>query len=78
MRRKTKRILDIEFNPAVINLNAIKESTGFSYPYINKLYNGTKKNPQALWKLRQAIIKFYGEVIKYVPLEKEKYNYEKN
>lgn len=61
------KLLDIEFDLNLINISAVQKASGFSYAYTHKLLSGSKKNPKALWKLRNTIVKLYGSLIKFIP-----------
>lgn len=63
------KILDIEFDQRLINLIMVSKSSGLSYTYTRELLIGKKKNPKALWKLRNTIVKLYGSLIKYIPYD---------
>ncbi len=60
---------DIEFDLRLVNITMLSEASGFSHTYCRRLLNGEKKNPKALWKLRNTIVKLYGSLIKYVPYD---------
>lgn len=62
-------LFNIEFDLRLINIAVLAESSGFSHSYCQKLLNGEKKNPKALWKLRHTIVRLYGAPIKFIPFE---------
>ena len=63
---RTITLLNIEFDLNLINITPIAKASGFSHTYCRRLLNGEKKNPKALWKLRNTIVKLYGSLIKDV------------
>jgi hypothetical protein len=69
MAIKRIKLQDIEFDLRLVNIVMLSESSGFSHTYCRQLLYGEKKNPKALWKLRNTIVKLYGSVIKYVSYE---------
>jgi hypothetical protein len=69
MANSKTKLLDIEFDPRLINLLMVSKSCGYSYTYTRLLLIGKKKNNKALWKLRNTIVKLYGSLIKYVPYD---------
>ncbi len=64
---KVIQLLDIQFDLRLVNLAVIAETSGFSHQYTRRLIYGEKKNIDALWKVRNAILKHYEAPIKFVP-----------
>ncbi|NMB83023.1 MAG: hypothetical protein GYA14_14520 [Ignavibacteria bacterium] len=63
------KLQDIEFDLRLVNITMLSKASGFSHTYCRQLLYGEKKNPKALWKLRNTVVKLYGLLIKYVPYE---------
>lgn len=69
MANQRIKIQDIEFDLRLVNITMLSETSGYSHTYCRQLLYGEKKNPKALWKLRNTIIKLYGSLIKYAPYQ---------
>lgn len=67
---KLVKILNIEFDPKLINMLTISKASGFSYTYTREIIYGKKSNGKASRKIRNTIIKLYGSIIKYNQLGK--------
>lgn len=65
MRLKTK-LLDIEFDLNLINVSAVARASNYSQTYTRQIIIGEKQNTKARWKVRNVIVKLYGQLIRYI------------
>lgn len=62
---KTIKILDLVIDDlSLINLRLVAEETGLSYSYVWYLIKGERTNHESLEKVRDALVKLYGGILK--------------